>query len=117
MVVVTTGRGNIDLSISSVITLSAYVALLTIHGLDANLPWGVFVALALGVVAGMFNAFLVIRLQIPAIIATLGTGYVLATATQLANRSIHGFDVVPSSEWSRPGGSSARQSCSSFALD
>jgi ribose transport system permease protein len=95
MVVVTTGRGNIDLSISSVITLSAYVALLTVHGRDANLPLGVFAALTLGVLAGMFNAFLVIRLQIPAIIATLGTGYVLATATQLANRSIHGFDVSP----------------------
>jgi ribose transport system permease protein len=95
MFVVTTGRGNIDLSISSVVTLSAYLALLTVHGVDADLPFGVAVSLALGVVVGLVNAALVIGLRIPAIIATLATGYVLATATLLSNRSIHGFAVSP----------------------
>jgi ribose transport system permease protein len=95
MFVVTTGRGNIDLSIASVVTLSAYVALLTIGGQDANLPWGLLVALGLGLIVGCFNAALVVRLKVPAIIATLATGYVLATATLLCNRSIHGFAVSP----------------------
>lgn len=95
MFVVTTGRGNIDLSIASVITLNAYVALLTIHGLDANVPLGLVVALGLGLVIGGANAALVVLLRIPAIIATLATGYVLATATLLANRSIPGFAVSP----------------------
>lgn len=95
MFVVTTGRGNIDLSIPSVVTLSAYVALLTINGRDASLAWGVLVALALGLVVGLVNAALVVRLRVPAIIATLATGYVLATATLLCNRSIHGFAVSP----------------------
>ncbi|HLX99866.1 MAG TPA: ABC transporter permease [Roseiarcus sp.] len=96
MFVVTTGRGNIDLSIPSVVTLSAYVALLTIGGRDANLATGVLVALCLGFLVGAVNAALVIGLRIPAIIATLATGYVLATATLLSNRSIHGFAVSPS---------------------
>jgi ribose transport system permease protein len=95
MFVVTTGRGNIDLSIASVITLSAYVALLTVRGQDANLAWGVLVALGLGLVVGLLNAALVVHLRVPAIIATLATGYVLATATLLSNRSIHGFAVSP----------------------
>jgi ribose transport system permease protein len=95
MFVVTTGRGNIDLSIASVVTLSAFVALLTVHGEDANLAFGVVVALALGLLVGLFNAALVITLKIPAIIATLASGYVLATATLLSNRSIHGFAVSP----------------------
>lgn len=95
MFVVTTGRGNIDLSIASVITLSAYIALLTVRGQDANLALGVLVALGVGLAVGVFNAALVVRLQVPAIIATLATGYVLATATLLANRSIHGFAVSP----------------------
>lgn len=95
MFVVTTGRGNIDLSIPSVVTLSAYVALLTVAGRDANLGWGVLVALGLGLLVGAVNAALVVRLRIPAIIATLATGYVLATATLLSNRSIHGFAVSP----------------------
>jgi ribose transport system permease protein len=95
MFVVTTGRGNIDLSIASVITLSAYIALLTVRGQDANLAWGVLIALGLGLVVGVLNATLVVRLRVPAIIATMATGYVLATATLLSNRSIHGFAVSP----------------------
>lgn len=95
MFVVTTGGGNIDLSIASVITLSAYIALLIVRGQDANLALGMLAALGVGLAVGLFNAALVVRLKVPAIIATLATGYVLATATLLANRSIHGFAVSP----------------------
>lgn len=99
MFVVTTGRGNIDLSIASVITLNAYLALITIGGSDANLALGIPAALALGLAVGAFNALLVVGLRIPAIIATLATGYVLATATLLANRAIPGFAVSPALKW------------------
>ncbi|MEJ8473807.1 ABC transporter permease [Roseibium algae] len=95
MFVVTTGRGNIDLSISSVITLNAYVALLTIEGQDANLIIGIPVAILLGLAIGAVNALLVVGLRVPAIIATLAIGYVLATATLLANREMSTFAVSP----------------------
>ncbi len=95
MFVVTTGRGNIDLSIPSVITLNAFIALLTIRGHDANLPYGIAAALAVGFAVGAVNAALVVGLRIPAIIATLASGYVLATATLLANGAIPGFAVSP----------------------
>ncbi|TPJ75266.1 ABC transporter permease [Mesorhizobium sp. B2-5-13] len=95
MFVVTTGRGNIDLSVASVITLSAFVALLTIKGQDANLAIGVGAAILLGLAIGGLNSLLVVGLNIPAIIATLATGYVLATATLLSNRAIAGFGVSP----------------------
>lgn len=95
MFVVTTGRGNIDLSIPSVLTLNAYLALLTVRGQDENLILGVAVALAVGIAVGLVNAFLVVKLRIPAIIATLASGYVLATATLLANGMIPGFAVSP----------------------
>ena len=98
MFVVTTGRGNIDLSIASVVTLSAYLALLTVHGQDANLGWGILAAIALGLVVGLFNSALVVGLRVPAIISTLATGYVLATATLLSNRAISGFAVSPEFE-------------------
>ncbi|WP_158816460.1 ABC transporter permease [Methylocapsa sp. S129] len=94
-VVVTTGRGNIDLSIASVMTLSAYVALIVIGGQDSRLPLGLAAILALGLVVGAVNAVLVLAVRIPAIIATLATGYVLATATLLANRAIPGFAIAP----------------------
>jgi ribose transport system permease protein len=95
MFIVTTGRGNIDLSISSVITLNAYIALIVIRGDDHNLLTGLAVAAVLGLVIGSANAVLVVTLRIPAIIATLATGYVLATATLLSNKAIPGFAVSP----------------------
>lgn len=95
MFVVTTGRGNIDLSIASVLTLNAYVALIVIRGDDSNLALGIAAAAALGLAIGFFNAFLVVVLRIPAIIATLATGYILATATLKANQAIPGFAVSP----------------------
>ena len=95
MFVVTTGRGNIDLSIPSVVTLSAYLALLTIRGADANLIIGIPVAIGLGLVVGLVTGAIVVLLRIPAIIATLATGYMLATATLLSNRAMGGFAVSP----------------------
>ena len=107
MFVVATGRGNIDLSISSAITLNAYMGLITIRGDDSNLVLGLAVALLIGICVGVVNAVLVVLLRIPAIIATLATGYILATATLLANRAIPGFAVSPTLKYiatSRIGG-------------
>lgn len=95
MAVVTTGGGNIDLSIASVMTLSAFIALIVVAGHDGRIVFGVIATLALGLVVGALNAALVIVLRIPAIIATLATGYVLATASLLANRAIPGFVIPP----------------------
>ena len=95
MAVVTTGGGNIDLSIASVMTLSAYIALIVIAGHDSRIVLGLIATLALGLVVGAVNAALVIIVRIPAIIATLATGYVLATASLLANRAIPGFKIAP----------------------
>ena len=95
MAVVTTGGGNIDLSIASVMTLSAYVALIVMGGHDERLAYGLAATLALGLVVGAVNAALVLLARIPAIIATLATGYILATASLLANRAIPGFTIAP----------------------
>jgi ribose transport system permease protein len=95
MAVVTTGGGNIDLSIASVMTLSAYVALIVVGGHDGRLLLGVGATLALGLAVGALNAALVLLARIPAIIATLASGYVLATASLLANRAIPGFTIAP----------------------
>jgi ribose transport system permease protein len=90
MFVVTTGRGNIDLSIASVIALSAFACLILSGGGDGNLVLGIAAVLAIGLVVGAVNALLVVLFRIPAMIATLATGYVLATGTLLANRHIAG---------------------------
>ena len=88
MFVVTTGRGNIDLSIPSVVTLAAYVTVTVSGGDEARLPLTLAALAALGVATGLINAALVVLLRIPAIIATLATGYMLATLTLLVNREV-----------------------------
>lgn len=99
MLVVTTGRGNIDLSIPSVITLSAFLSVNIVDGSDRMLPLGLLAVLGAGLAVGLLNALLVLVLRIPAMIATLATGYVLATATMLANRSAAGFQISPILTW------------------
>lgn len=95
MLVVTTGRGNIDLSIASIITLCAYVSMFLDHGRNALLPWGIAAVAGIGLGAGAVNAALVAYARVPAIIATLATGYMLATATLFTNRFVSGSAVSP----------------------
>jgi ribose transport system permease protein len=99
MFVITAGRGNIDLSIPNVLTLSAYVSTILIQGHDSRLWMGVLAALAIGVVVGSVNAVLVLAFRIPAIIATLATGYILATASLFANRALVSYGVSPTLKW------------------
>lgn len=99
MLVVTTGRGNIDLSVPGVITLSAFLSVNVIDGSDLMLPAGLAVAAAVGLLVGAANAALVLLLRIPAMIATLATGYVLATGTLLANRSFSTYRISPALAW------------------
>jgi ribose transport system permease protein len=86
MIVVTTGRGAIDLSIPSVITLSAFLSTGIADGRNSHLPLAVLAVLAVTVAVGLINAFLVLLLRIPAIIATIAMGYILTTACLIYNR-------------------------------
>jgi len=93
MFVVASGNGNIDLSIPSVMTVSAFVTLILSQGTNFGLLLALPAVLAIGFVTGAANAFLVVRLRIPAIIATLAVGYVLDSATLIANRELDIFTV------------------------
>ena len=93
--VVSNGRGSIDLSIPGVITLSAYLATGIINGQNINLPHGVLICLVTGMVIGFANSQLVLRLKIPPIIATLAMGYILTTASLLYNEGFAAFAISP----------------------
>lgn len=95
MLVVTTGNGAVDLSIPSVMTLSGFVATSLVNGQDARLWLGVLAVVALGAVVGWINSFIVSRLHIPPVIATLAVGYVLTTATLVYNRGFTTYAVSP----------------------
>jgi ribose transport system permease protein len=95
MFAISTGGGNVDLSIPSVITLSAFATMILSEGTNLGLLTAIPVAVGIGVVTGLVNALLILKLRIPAIIATLAVGYVLDTATLLASRSFTTFTVSP----------------------
>ena len=93
MFVVASGSGNIDLSIPSVMTISACVTMILSRGTDAGLLIAVPAVLAIGIATGAANAFLVVKLRIPAIIATLAVGYGLDSSALIANRSLDVYTV------------------------
>jgi len=93
MFVVASGSGNIDLSIPSVMTVSAFATMILSQGTNAGLLLALPVVVVIGLVTGAANAFLVVKLRIPAIIATLAIGYVLDSATLIANRELEVFTV------------------------
>jgi ribose transport system permease protein len=95
MLVITTGKGNIDLSIPSVVTLSAYLSVTTASGSNLGFATTLLVVLAVTGLVGLANALLVLVVRIPAMIATLATGYILATATLLVNAQVGIFSKPP----------------------
>jgi ribose transport system permease protein len=99
MLVIASGGGNVDLSIPSMITLSAFTVMSIDAGSDVRLLIGLPVIIAMGVMVGLVNAVLVQRLRIPAIIATLAVGYVLTTGTLLLNRAAKSLAPSPILGW------------------
>ncbi len=65
--------GVFDLSIGSILALAGVWAGVVVHVWGYPAPAGLLVGLAVGVAAGAFNGFLVTRVGINALIATLGT--------------------------------------------
>jgi ribose transport system permease protein len=79
--VVSLTAGEYDLSIASVLTLSAM--LIAVLNAQFQLPIGIAIlaAFAAGAVVGVVNGLLVIKVRIDSIIATLGTGTLLGGVT------------------------------------
>ena len=65
--------GGIDLSIGSIIGLSGVTAAILIRDFSLNVPVAVLCGVLAGTLVGLINGLIVARLNIPPIIATLGT--------------------------------------------
>jgi len=82
--------GGIDLSVGSIIALSAMSAAATVKGHPERLWLCVLVAMVVGLAAGSINGFLVSKVNVPPFIATLG---MLTTASGLAYVIGHGAPI------------------------
>ena len=81
MMVITSGPGNVDLSIPATITLSGVVAMKIMDTDSARMLIGIAAALGTAMLVGVFNYALIRLLRIPPIIATLSSSFlVLSTA-------------------------------------
>ena len=95
MLVVTSGRGAIDLSIPGVLTLMAFISMSIMDGEDKNVLPAILAVIAVAAVIGILNGLMVIYLQIPAIIATMAMNYILTTAALLINKNFSVFGTAP----------------------
>lgn len=88
MFVITTGPGNVDLSIPSTIALAGAVSMSVMGGTDAMILPGILAALAVGVAVGCFNFALIRLLQIPPIIATLSASFLIQSVAIAYGRGL-----------------------------
>ncbi len=77
MFVITSGPGNIDLSIPATMALGGAVAMKVMNGMSGNIPIGLLYIFMTGVFIGIFNFGIIRVLRIPPIIATLASNLVI----------------------------------------
>jgi ribose transport system permease protein len=88
MMVITTGPGNVDLSIPATITLSGVVAMKVMDTNSALLLIGILVSLGVSFLVGVFNYGLIRLLRIPPIIATLSSSFLVLSIAISYGRGI-----------------------------
>ncbi len=81
MLVISSGPGNVDLSIPATITLAGVVAMKVMDTDSSRMLIGISAAFAVAALVGLLNYALIRLLRIPPIIATLSTSFlILSTA-------------------------------------
>lgn len=86
--VISSGPGNIDLSIPANIALSGAVGMKLMAGADSMIALGVFAAVACGVLIGLGNYLLIRLLRIPPIIATLSASFLIQSLAIAYGRNV-----------------------------
>jgi ribose/xylose/arabinose/galactoside ABC-type transport system permease subunit len=88
--------GGIDLSVGSVIKLSALVSAILMNGRPENIPIAVAATLAMGVIVGLINGLLITKVRLAPFIVTLGAysvlrGVAYTVTTTPVGRAAPGF--------------------------
>jgi len=88
--VITVGNGGIDLSVSYVMTLSAFLSCQIMAGQDGNIAAGLLVGVGAGIAAGALSALLIEFVGMPPLVGTLAVGFALQTITLIYSGSVVG---------------------------
>jgi ribose transport system permease protein len=84
--------GMIDISIGAIAGLASIVSSYLVVKMGASLTVGILGGVAVGVVCGLINAFLILRMRLPAFLATIGTMYVFRGLAQTISK---GYTIYP----------------------
>ncbi len=82
MIVVTSGKGAIDISQKYILTLTAYISC---ELMQYSIPLGLGTAILAGMACGLINACINVYLNIHAMITTMATGYLYYTVILLVS--------------------------------
>lgn len=88
MFVISTGPGNVDLSIPATIALSGVVTMKIMDGSNSMLVIGFLISMGCGLAVGLFNYMLIRVLRIPPIIATLSASFLILSAAIAYGRGL-----------------------------
>ncbi len=88
MLVITSGPGNVDLSIPATMTLAGVVAMKVMDTDTSRMVVGIAAALGAAFLVGMFNFALIRILRIPPIIATLSSSFLVLSCAISYGRGI-----------------------------
>ncbi len=79
MLVITTGPGNIDLSVPYTLAMAGSVAMKIMNEVNGNIPVGILAGLAVGAAIGAFNFSLIRVMLMPPMIATMASSFIVRT--------------------------------------
>jgi simple sugar transport system permease protein len=88
--------GEIDLSFASVLAVASWIFGKTLE-VTGYIWFAAFAALAFGVLAGLINSVLIVRIGIPSIVATIGTMFFWRGAVNVLAEG-HGISLVAAKE-------------------
>jgi len=88
MLVITSGTGNIDLSVPSTIALAGVIGMHVMKGDDTRIVVGFIAVLGVGIAVGLANYLLIRLLRIPPIIATLSSSFIIQSVAITQGREL-----------------------------
>lgn len=88
MLVITSGVGNIDLSVPSTIALAGVIGMQVMGSANGRIGLGVAAAFGVGVAVGFANYTLIRLLRIPPIIATLSSSFIIQSIAITQGRQL-----------------------------
>ncbi len=86
--------GEIDLSFPSILGFSAWVFSKIVELTNGNIVLATLACLATGILAGALNGFIVVKVGIPSLVATIGTQFFFRGLVNVAGQGL-GITLVP----------------------